>query len=124
MPTLSNKRICLTPGCGKITTQAYCDTHSDQLSGYKNKKADPKYDKFYHSPQWIKLRNAYRRANPLCKKCKDEGKVTLMKVVDHIETVKENWIRRLDWMNLQSLCERHHNAKSARERKTRAVVYK
>jgi 5-methylcytosine-specific restriction protein A len=73
-----------------------------------------KNDSFYNSWPWRKLRKAFRIKNPLCKHCLDKDEVTPMKVVDHIVPIKAGG-EPLDWDNLQSLCEKCHNKKSANE---------
>ena len=72
-------------------------------------------DGFYTSPAWINLRNAYRREHPLCVECKKKGIDTLMNVVDHVRPISQGG-QKLEWVNLQSLCTKHHNSKSSKER--------
>jgi len=54
--------------------------------------------------------------NPLCVECEKEGRTVAAHATDHIVPHKGD--RSLFWesTNWQSLCERHHNEKSARER--------
>lgn len=61
------------------------------------------YDK-----DWWRLRARHLRANPWCVWCMRQGKQVKGQHVDHIETIREAPLRRLDPMNLQTLCERHH----------------
>lgn len=71
---------------------------------------------------WQKLRKAFLAANPLCRYCADKGLVTAATVVDHIETIADAPQRRLDWKNLQSLCDHCHNSdKQAEDRGTQRV---
>jgi 5-methylcytosine-specific restriction protein A len=70
---------------------------------------------FYDSRAWRKLRAWFIRQNPVCVECKGQGIATVVDVVDHITPIKEGGAR-LDASNLQSLCNMHHNQKSARER--------
>lgn len=53
---------------------------------------------------WQKLRKRFLRAFPRCRICGERANA-----VDHIVTVRRAPERRLDWTNLQSLCERCHN---------------
>ena len=71
---------------------------------------------FYNSKAWRGLRAAYIRTYPLCKKCKDEGKTKKADHVDHIVPISQGG-ERLDWLNLQSLCIKCHNSKTASERR-------
>lgn len=64
--------------------------------------------------KWRRYRIAFLREHPLCVDCEREGRVTAATVVDHIEPHRGD--ERLFWQesNHQPLCERHHNAKTAR----------
>lgn len=66
---------------------------------------------------WQRARLAFLVANPLCVTCLAEGRVTSASVVDHVKPHRGDEGRFWDEGNWQSLCERHHNAKSARERR-------
>lgn len=69
---------------------------------------------FYKSAAWVNLALAHKRQNPLCVQCLQEGIRTPVEVTDHIQPINAGG-DPLDWYNLQSLCHRHHNAKSGRE---------
>jgi 5-methylcytosine-specific restriction protein A len=73
---------------------------------------------FYWSPIWRKTAKAHKAANPLCVKCKEEGRIKGAEVTDHITPIEDGGAR-LDWNNLQSLCHSCHNSKSASERHIR-----
>jgi len=68
---------------------------------------------FYTTKSWILLRNAYRNKFPLCFECLKEGVVTPMEVVDHIKPADKFPELKLEWDNLQSLCNYHHQRKTA-----------
>ncbi len=72
-------------------------------------------DPFYHSTAWKNTRKAFLRANPLCqdKECQ-VGRPHAAEMVDHKERIKTGG-DRLDWNNLQGLCNAAHARKSARE---------
>lgn len=71
---------------------------------------------------WQRLRKAFLAANPLCRYCTERGFVTAATVVDHIETIADAPHRRLDWQNLQSLCDHCHSSdKQAEDRGTQRV---
>jgi 5-methylcytosine-specific restriction enzyme A len=66
----------------------------------------------YNSSAWRKLRSQVLREYPVCNECKRAPSV----VADHITPVRlggDFW----DINNLQGLCERCHNSKSAKEAK-------
>jgi 5-methylcytosine-specific restriction protein A len=69
---------------------------------------------FYLSPAWKALIAAHAAENPLCRHCLEEGIITPLAEVDHIEPVKTAPDRRLDPSNLQGLCKPHHS-KTAKE---------
>lgn len=80
-------------------------------------------NKFYHSPTWRKLRAWYIKNNPLCKQCKDKGKVVPAEIVDHIKPINKTngwntengkYPNPLDKDNLQSLCKKCHYIKMAK----------
>ena len=89
-----------------------------------NRKANQKeYNKtrrtggeFYNSGRWRKLRNRFIRENPICVECKNCGQIVEAQVVDHIQPIKDGGAK-LQMENLQSLCNFHHNQKTAREKK-------
>jgi 5-methylcytosine-specific restriction protein A len=70
---------------------------------------------FYNSTTWRKMRANYIADNPLCVHCKNKDFIKPATVVDHIIRIKDGGAN-LDKRNLQSLCAKCHNAKSARER--------
>lgn len=71
---------------------------------------------FYSSPQWRRLRNAFIAKNPLCFHCLKNGKYEPATVVDHIIPINMGG-DPLDEKNLQPLCAKCHNAKSAKDKK-------
>jgi 5-methylcytosine-specific restriction protein A len=68
-----------------------------------------------YDTQWKKLRLYHLTIQPLCVRCRKEGYIVSAKIVDHIEPHKGNRKLRLDPGNLQSLCKRHHDIKTATE---------
>ncbi len=54
-------------------------------------------------------------AEPLCRRCQQEGRVAEADEVDHIVPVKLAPHLRLDPSNLQSLCKPHHSRKTQAE---------
>lgn len=68
---------------------------------------------------WRRLRAAFLAANPLCRMCEAEGRTTAAGVVDHIRPIAERPDLRLEWSNLQSLCQPHHDRDKQREDRRR-----
>lgn len=77
-----------------------------------------KNQSFYGSHQWRKVSQWYRKQSPLCEYCKAEGSATIGDVVDHIIEIKDGG-DPYSADNLQTLCHRHHNRKTADKREGR-----
>ncbi len=115
-------RPCRKVGCNKLGTAPYCEEHSKKRKEAKVKKTRD-YDKIRgtrtergYDNRWLKYSKAYRKRNPLCVYCENEGVVKLADCVDHIEPVSGPgdplfW----DKNNHQSLCNSHHSEKTAKE---------
>ena len=71
----------------------------------------------YASYVWRRAARVYKDANPLCVACLEGGVATPVWAVDHIVPHDGNLDLFWDESNWQSLCESHHNAKTAREQK-------
>lgn len=71
--------------------------------------------KFYNSRTWRKLRRSFLDENPLCVTCEANGEVTPATVADHIVPINKGGAE-LDVSNLQPMCARCHNAKSAKDK--------
>lgn len=84
-----------------------------------------KYEPFYHSASWAKLRKAFMLGyttldngklvpNTICLECYKEGRTTPANTIDHIHRIKDGG-SATDMANLQALCRKHHDQKSSRE---------
>ena len=91
---------------------------SSNTKVYKRKVYE--YDEFYNSAQWSKLRKWYRQRNPVCVWCMEENTVNAKDkiIIDHIIELQDGG-ERLDPNNLQTLCLKHHNQKTAWARNKR-----
>lgn len=69
---------------------------------------------FYSSSIWIKVRDLKRRLNPICEECERNNIITPYHTIDHIKPIAEGgeW---LDLDNLQTLCDKCHRVKTAKE---------
>ena len=92
-------------------------TRAKTLSQMKHPAPDnrPSAAKRGYDTNWRKLRNYHLMVNPLCVMCEKEGYIRIAQVVDHIIPHKGDNSLRLDPNNLQSLCKRHHDQKTATE---------
>lgn len=74
---------------------------------------------WYRSPRWKQIRKEHLKINPYCEHCyRQDGALVKAWIVDHIVGHQHpNWQTRFwDVTNLQTLCERHHNIKTKKER--------
>lgn len=107
---LKAKRPCAEFGCNNLTTKFYCEKHQRNSHKYYNKSRDKKYDSFYKTSAWVRLRNvAFERDNGLCQQCLKKGILKRADVVHHIVEIREDWSKRLELNNLESLCHACHN---------------
>lgn len=75
-----------------------------------------RHDDFdYNGRKWRNLRKHQLTLKPLCEKCLEEDVTVLATVADHIVPVKKGG-SGYDLENLQSLCKRCHDSKSARDK--------
>ncbi|MGQ7276626.1 HNH endonuclease [Brevibacillus thermoruber] len=122
------KKVCNKSGCSVLVDvgQIYCDKHKRQAKlnkhardkQYDLHKRDKKAAAFYKSKEWLAIREqALVRDNYLCQDCLEEKRFKKADVVDHIKPIKWFWELRLVLSNLRSLCHRHHNQKTAKDKK-------
>lgn len=78
-------------------------------------------DKLY-GRRWRKLRQQHLYQEPLCRMCKEEGRVTAGQEVDHIVKHDGDPALFYDASNLQSLCRAHHRGAKAREERSGRVA--
>jgi 5-methylcytosine-specific restriction protein A len=77
---------------------------------------------FYLSTDWQKLRLFKLANNPLCEQCEREGRITPARAVDHVIPLAVDWSLRLDYDNLQSLCD-YTSPFDCHGKKTKTVDY-
>ena len=127
--TIKPKRRCKNAGCRELIpfNEVYCSKHQRKkvyadYDTYENRKEiGGKYFKFYHSKQWQNASRIYKLKNPICEECYKDGVIKKADVTDHIVELRDDWSKRLDESNFQSLCHSHHNLKSRRERERRKI---
>lgn len=109
---------CKEFGCGKLTREAYCITHegkAEEEAAVKrreyNRLIRPAYiTRFYGGGDWVRLRAvAMVRDNHLCQRCLKSNRLQAAHVVHHLIEVRDDWNKRLDLNNLESLCHTCHN---------------
>ncbi|MDL2207048.1 HNH endonuclease, partial [Eubacteriales bacterium OttesenSCG-928-N13] len=71
-------RPCRHPGCAALSDGAYCPAHRKQYARRESAAARG-YD-----AKWQRERLRFLRTNPLCVRCRAEGRLAPATVVDHI----------------------------------------
>lgn len=106
-------RPCRKPGCPELTRNGYCEAHKPTKAG---RRESQEWHWMYNTPEWKNdLRPTQLLLEPFCRDCAKEGRRTPATRVDHVEPHRGDWSKFADRKNLQSLCERHHNRKTAQE---------
>lgn len=117
--------------CGKrIQTGTICECQKNRHKEYKRYRTDDKEQSFYSSKEWKILKD----------KVKDRfngidiysyyvlGKIEYGQTTHHIETLKDNWDKRLDIENLIYLTESNHQkihaAMKANKKEIMDMLYK
>ncbi|MBE1727410.1 HNH endonuclease [Lactobacillus plantarum] len=71
---------------------------------------DEKTNTFYHSIEWRSIReSALKRDHYLCQVCRRNGIIKQGNTVHHIIPIKNDWSKRLDMDNLETICPSCHN---------------
>lgn len=121
---------CAKIGCRNLTRDTYCKEHKSEKSyrpppteeqrekqlAYQRHydknirtKRDKKYYDFYKSKEWLVTREAVlARDHGLCQRCFTFGLLQTADVVHHKIQLKDDWSRRSDLANLESLCDSCH----------------
>lgn len=69
--------------------------------------------RFYNSTEWRKLKEVVFAEEPLCRFCKEKGRLKLAEVVDHvIDIIDSPWLC-LENSNVRPLCTQCHNSRTA-----------
>lgn len=117
---LMSKKICNSPGCGKLISmdRTYCEDHGTVQTVYSKYTRDKNSAKFYNSRTWRKKREEIMQEyNGLCQLCAAKEIVREADVVDHIKELKDRADLALENSNLVPLCHACHNAKTLEYKK-------
>ena len=101
---------CKYLGCPKVTADKYCDEHKEFNSKQRPTATERGYDS-----KWRTTRNRFLKDNPLCVRCKEEGRLVIATVVDHIKPHRGDKNLFWDYSNWQALCKRCHDKKTMTE---------
>lgn len=106
-------RPCRHPGCPDLTREGYCPAHKPAKAP---RRSSAQWHSWYGLPIWKNdLRPTQLLREPFCRECAKAGRRTPATRADHVRPHRGDWALFTDRANLQSLCERCHNAKTARE---------
>ena len=103
-------RHCLEPNCPELVPWGRCVAHRRAARAITNRFTVGAYGR-----PWRRLREAHLRDNPYCVECLLEGTRRIGEQVDHIVPHRGDLELMRDPFNLQTLCDRHHGQKTARE---------
>ena len=103
------KRPCRYPGCPNLCDSGvYCNEHAKYSTDRRRGNAA---ERGYDS-KWRSARALFLKKNPLCVKCRENGKLTPATVVDHIIPHRGNPVLFWDRSNWQPLCKDCHDHKT------------
>lgn len=105
---------CLEPGCPELVRSGRCPKHHAEVDGAKDraiKARTAEARKVYKTARWQRLRKRVLREQPWCQ---ETGCNQMATDVDHIVPISRNG-PKFARSNLQSLCHKHHSAKTWQE---------
>jgi 5-methylcytosine-specific restriction enzyme A len=111
-------RLCRKPGCSSLVKKGYCPAHTiiaEQSERERFKALDarktPEMRKFYSSAAWTKISRLHRIREPLCRRCRERGKVRPAALTHHSMALQALWnagLNPFDEQYLESLCHQCH----------------
>lgn len=109
-----NPVACSRPGCGGLVTDGVCSRCGElraQFAAAVDERRGSAAQRGYDA-RWRRLRDAHLAREPLCRMCRRVDRVSAAVLVDHITPIADGGAV-LDDANLQSLCRRCHDDKTA-----------
>ena len=111
-------KICIEPNCGRPAAAGDCRCPEHARAHAKAYGTSPhrvERATMYNSRAWAALRREVLMEQPFCAVCLAEGRYTPAQVVDHITPHRGDARMFFDKGNLQPLCKRCHDIKTAKE---------
>ena len=106
-------RPCAWRGCPAIVRESrYCDEHLAHVRKIQDAERGTAHERGYGA-RWRRVRAMYLRKHPLCVECQRLGFATPATDVDHVVSRRRGGTDAES--NLQSLCHRHHSAKTMKQ---------
>jgi 5-methylcytosine-specific restriction protein A len=97
------------------TYRAPCTPSPEAIrAAYRRRPERASNNAFYASARWRNLRTSVLRDSPLCRQCRDEGRVTLASHVHHVKPRDTHPELAFARTNLEPLCQPCHNAQDVR----------
>lgn len=112
------RKPCKHLVCPKLTEGNYCEEHEKLYAHKRYSAASRGYNSI-----WRKARNRFLKANALCVKCKEQGRLTKATVVDHIKPHRGDKVLFWDESNWQALCKSCHDKKTMTEDRYKEYKY-
>lgn len=115
--------VCAAAGCKNIAVnKSRCELHQHKIqpkTAQATRSSTTVNDHIYQSTKWRKLRDRKFKQNPICEHCIKYNKITPTDVIDHIIEINDNPELAYVYSNLQALCHKCHNTKTAEEASNR-----
>ena len=101
---------CATHGCPVLVPKGYC-AHCQ--AGRERDRPLFEVRRLYRTARWTRMRASVLREEPVCRTCREHGRVTAASDVDHVQPHRGDL--RVFWNreNLQALCRACHSAKTS-----------
>ena len=102
------------PGCSPHFSPAQCRKSFQMPTRNQRTPEARAYRVWYKTPTWQRIRRQQLAAEPLCQRCKAEGRIVPATVVHHVEPHKGDWAKFISGP-FESLCKQHHDVLAQRE---------
>ena len=112
---------CSYPGCGELVAggTGRCPKHK-RVPWQEGDRTRPSAAERGYGARWQRMREAILALEPLCRPCKQAGRVTPATEIDHIIPKARGGTDAPD--NLQPICRDCHKAKTGRDRWARGEM--
>lgn len=105
---------CKQPGCPNLVASGFCEAHAARRRDrfrHLDSRVPVERRAFYHSSAWTEASRAHRVREPLCRRCKEKGRVVCGELTHHnppLEELLAAGLNPLDDSYLESLCFNCH----------------
>jgi len=124
---------CKKQGCPNLVdNHGYCSAHAHIAKeiireGFAvlDRKKTPERRAFYSSKRWVNTSIEHRRREPLCRRCKANGRIVAAQMVHHnppVEDLLRDGLSPFDHQYLESLCNDCHLGELRKKRRDHPPV--